>query len=309
MFWSRKTPKIIQKEKTIPTQQVNQQETNWTEILRKLRSKNETSKELVKDNIELLQQLAIKSQEEKEKKRKGTDMLQETVMGLESISENTVQVTKISRDAAEESLKGAETVQKAIQQMEQIDHSVKKTVKKTEHLEEKSKEIESIITDITNIATQINLLALNASIEAARAGEHGRGFAVVAEEVKKLANRSEDSAKRISNIIYDIQLNTAETVKSMDQVNKEVREGMNEVMNTGEFFRKILISNGNLTSQIQDISSAFEQISYNSTKMATAVHESLQYAKETEESVEKIYQNVENQLIHQMETTKIIDED
>ena len=96
-------------------------------------------------------------------------------------------------------------------------HSVEATVKGMRTISESSEQISEIIGVITEIAEQTNLLALNAAVEAARAGAHGKGFAVVADEVGKLAQRSSEAAKEITQLIKDSTTNVAEGVKLTDQ--------------------------------------------------------------------------------------------
>ena len=79
------------------------------------------------------------------------------------------------------------------------------SMQNVQKLEERMKQVEHIVSVVSEIASQTNLLALNASIEAARAGEHGRGFAVVAEEVRKLADESDHSARNISQLLRNMQ--------------------------------------------------------------------------------------------------------
>jgi len=99
--------------------------------------------------------------------------------------------------------KAALAVEKAITQMGHIEESVIRSAHVVAKLGERSKQIGQIVDTISGIAGQTNLLALNAAIEAARAGEQGRGFAVVAEEVRKLAEQSQDAAKQIPSIIWN----------------------------------------------------------------------------------------------------------
>ena len=92
--------------------------------------------------------------------------------------------------------------------MANIEKTVANSVAVVTKLGERSKEIGQIVENISGIAGQTNLLALNAAIEAARAGEQGRSFAVVAEEVRKLAEQSQEAAKQIANLIGEIQGDT-----------------------------------------------------------------------------------------------------
>jgi len=134
---------------------------------------------------------------------------------------------------------GNKAVDTAINQMTSIRETVENSAKVVTELGERSKEIGQIVETISGIAGQTNLLALNAAIEAARAGEQGRGFAVVAEEVRKLAEQSQEAAKQIAILISDIQGKTDEAVVAMDGGTQEVRRGTEVVDRAGRAFKDI----------------------------------------------------------------------
>lgn len=102
-----------------------------------------------------------------------------------------------------------------------------------------SQKINQIVDLISTVASQTNLLALNAAIEAARAGEHGRGFAVVAEEVRKLAEESDISAKKIANLVTQIQMRVSDMTKQMVNSMDSVASGNEASIKTEEVFRMI----------------------------------------------------------------------
>lgn len=139
--------------------------------------------------------------------------------------------------AAEE---GSKAVEAAVRQMDNIETKVTHSAQIVVKLGERSKEIGQIVDTIAGIASQTNLLALNATIEAARAGEQGRGFAVVAEEVRKLAEQSQEAAKQIAGLIGEIQSETTSAVTAMDEGTHEVKIGAEVVNNAGRAFAEIV---------------------------------------------------------------------
>jgi len=138
--------------------------------------------------------------------------------------------------------KGSVSIQNLVKKINTVGTSVNESQHIVTNLSNKSKEITKILEVMMSIATQTNLLSLNASIEAARAGDAGRGFAVVAGEVKKLAEMSKHSANQISILVREIQAETILSEQSMDKVKQEVTQSMDVVLEAGETFFEILDS-------------------------------------------------------------------
>jgi len=136
---------------------------------------------------------------------------------------------KQQRDAANAAAataeQGGQSVQKAISLMSSIEGKVNSSAQAIEELRQKQSQIGAIVNMIEEIASQTNLLALNAAIEAARAGEQGKGFAVVADEVRKLAERSTQATQEIASLIALIQADLNIAVESMQVSSQEVIEG------------------------------------------------------------------------------------
>ena len=192
---------------------------------------------------------------------------------IRQVAVNTNSVMEMADKTANAAQQGDKAVNAAVSQMESIERTVSSSAQVVTKLGERSQEIGQIVDTISGIAGQTNLLALNAAIEAARAGEQGRGFAVVAEEVRKLAEQSQEAAKKIANLISEIQSETDRAVVAMSDGTREVKVGTEVVNSAGQAFKQIVALVGNVSLQIKDISSAIQQMSAGSQQIVASVRD------------------------------------
>ncbi|WP_090937839.1 methyl-accepting chemotaxis protein [Pelosinus propionicus] len=167
-----------------------------------------------------------------------------------SKSENTITNSENTLHAAEE---GRKRVTESVTKMDNIKEQTQNSSQVIEELNTYSQQISQITNTITNLAKQTNLLALNAAIEAARAGEHGRGFAVVAEEVRKLAEQSDQGAQEITSLVKMVTEKTNLAVTAMAQNAVEVDSGVFTVNEAGGALDSILQAVKQTVTETKDI--------------------------------------------------------
>jgi methyl-accepting chemotaxis protein len=179
---------------------------------------------------------------------------------VRNISDKTGNAKYSSDEAQKAASEGERSITEVISQMNSINSTIEQSAYILEEFINKSKEIGQIIADITSIADQTNLLSLNAAIEAARAGEQGKGFAVVAEEVRKLAEQSSASARKINSIISSIKAQSEKMAESMERSIHEIKAGIDITNNAGEAFEEISSAIDRVDQQINEICSEVEFI-------------------------------------------------
>lgn len=224
-----------------------------------------------------------------------TNIIKQMSDRIQKISENTSNVSVMANETSSISKNGSSSINKAVEQMKNIEITVDNSANVVTKLGKRSEEIGQIIDTISNIAGQTNLLALNAAIEAARAGEQGKGFAVVADEIRKLAEQSQDAAKQIALLINDIQTDTNEAVVAMNKGSEEVKSGSNLAYNAGEIFNTIEKLVDQLTDNVKEIDNVIHDLVGNSEEVVLSMNSINEVSKNTVEQTQTVAGATEEQ--------------
>ncbi len=184
---------------------------------------------------------------------------------------NSEEVSILADSAYRASNEGVVAVTDLLTQMDAISSTVQETSGFIKSLGDRSQEIEAIVTIITTIANQTNLLSLNAGIEAAHAGDMGKGFAVVASEVRKLAEQSGNSAQQIKQLIDEIQLDMERAASSMQQGTSKVADGMTKTLLANKAFDVIQQSVSNVKVKVQEVAYDIGQMSAGSQQIEQSI--------------------------------------
>ncbi len=230
------------------------------------------------------------------------DAVNETTNAIEQLNDSIQSMASDASSAAAKSLEasniardGEVTLKNAIEQMKKIEQTSHQTAESVMTLGENSQKIGQIVSTISGIAEQTNLLALNAAIEAARAGEQGRGFAVVADEVRKLAESSQEAAQQISDLIKVTQEDTHQAITDMEAGNESFKVGAENIVSVGEAFRKITDIVEKVSSQMQEISHSTQAMANNGKQIVENVRTIGDASKTAAEEAETVSAATEEQ--------------
>lgn len=210
------------------------------------------------------------AQEQATAVNKASALTAQITAAIQQVAASAEVGARSSAQAAHAAQAGAQIVEQTVQGMTTIKAKVGLSTQKVAEMGQHSDQIGAIVETIDDIASQTNLLALNAAIEAARAGEHGKGFAVVADEVRKLAEKATAATKEIASLIQGIQRTIAEAVQAMHEGASEVETGATRANQAGSALASILEAAAAVQKQVNDIAAAAQHISESSSELVAA---------------------------------------
>ncbi|MCB1188386.1 HAMP domain-containing protein [bacterium] len=242
-----------------------------------------------------VQEVAKGSQETTRSLSQAQENLSENAKAIQIVSHDIDEVAHYASLAASQGGDGKQSADQAVQIINRAAESVQDTAQVVRGLGQKTQQISEFISIITGIADQTNLLALNAAIEAARAGDAGRGFAVVAEEVRKLAEESNEAAGNITRLVRDIAEQMETALSAMERSNQEVSEGAETVSGASRVLAEIVTGVDALSEKVQSISAASQQINASSTEIVDAMNVVATIAEENSSASEEVSAATEQQ--------------
>lgn len=226
--------------------------------------------------------------------------VEEMTVTVNQVADQSTDAAASSRQAGEEATNGGKLMQETVNGMNRISEVVNETAETVDSLGKRGEEIGNVIKVINDIAEQTNLLALNAAIEAARAGELGRGFAVVADEVRSLAERTSKATEEVGGLISSIQNETRQAVERMSEGTHLVAEGVTLSNSAGDALTQIVSRAQDVNQMIDMIATAgneqataAQEMSRDINTISQIADNSVRTTQDGAQAVSQLYRKVE----------------
>ncbi len=207
---------------------------------------------------------------------------------ISTVNNQTKEINQFTRNTGKIAKEGTGKIQQITEQMNKIKNNGETNSNKLTLLGGKISQINRDIELIKDVADQTNLLSLNASIEAARAGEAGKGFSIVAQEVQKLASLTDNNVKTINAVLKEINEQTSEMVNAHNEINLDIRDGVELISTSGDLFQQIFQAVNSLTEQVNTMVTDVEDISGASKKTVESIHEIAAISEEGVATIQEI---------------------
>lgn len=266
------------------------------------------SSSMLTESAHELNRITDQSSEMVERQQQETSQISQAVQEIQAtavhVSESTTDASKAAHDAELAANEGTRIVGRTIMSIQELAEEIASSAGIINELEANTKEISNILNVILGIAEQTNLLALNAAIEAARAGEQGRGFAVVADEVRHLAQNTQDATQQIEKMIALLNSGTASAVKAMTSSHQRSTDAVSQVKHEESSLENINLSVTKIRDMNDRISSTAEEQASVTSEVSRNVSNITEIASKTTDSIHAISDSADQlaQLATQLST-------
>ena len=234
-----------------------------------------------------IEESARGSEIQRERTSESATAMEEMNASVLEVAQNASQAAESAMDAKRNAENGGRIVSEVVSSIESVNKASTKMVSGLNELGTQAEGISQVITVITDIADQTNLLALNAAIEAARAGEAGRGFAVVADEVRKLAEKTMQATQEVEQAVHAIQAETRRNIDEMNNAANMVSKSTEYAGQAGESLETIVENVDSTADQVRAIATASEEQSAASEQINRGTEEVNRIAMETAEAMQQ----------------------
>lgn len=273
----------------------NEDANRLAELEQSLTRQVEETREKSKEIVIITQNAVDGANQQKGISDENVRLATEIAEGVNSVSDNISNISNTATETAAAAEEGSEKLNHVVTQMQKIGSNVTQTRDQIHELENMSGKIENIVEMIADIASQTNLLSLNASIEAARAGEQGKGFAVVASEVGSLAVQSSKSANDIADMIKQIQESIKLSVSLMEEGYESAQGGIELAEDTKVSFAGITEKIAMISDEMVNVTNVMQNTARGSEKLHGAMDEIDQISEQVSENTNHVAVEVNKQ--------------